>query len=115
MREREYGMLTSDFEKSATEICFENVINTAKEMGMNVVEGETDISVDFVSDLINRLKNQIESEKSASCRVFVQFTLDLMKFAEDNWTPLQADMRERALYCVAAGEKTYTEGSEEEC
>lgn len=56
MRITSYGTLTESKEKSETEIAFEYVIETAREVGMEVIEKETSIDFLFIAELIKRLK-----------------------------------------------------------
>lgn len=58
MRRTSYGMWTMAEEPTETEKAFDYVVNTAKEIGMEVVEGETAIDFIFIADLIKRLKGQ---------------------------------------------------------
>lgn len=58
MRRTSYGTLTNSKEKSEAEIAFEYVIDTAREVGMEVVEKETRINLLFIAELIKRLKER---------------------------------------------------------
>ena len=58
MRKTSYGLWTESKEKSETEIAFEYVVNTAKEIGMEVIENKTAIDFIFIAELIKRLKEQ---------------------------------------------------------
>ena len=63
MRRTIYGTLTESKEKSEAEIAVEYVIETAREVGMEVVEKETSIDFLFIVELIKRLKERTECQR----------------------------------------------------